>query len=127
MLTNNLINLDIVNLMSIISDNASLILIHFTTVVGIAIPTILMSKRSDKILKALQLGASSTIVGRGGIDGYNYLKNKFSGSEDAQPSGSDSSNPSDNNKPSGSDNNKPSGGDSNKPAPTDGSKNTSGK
>lgn len=108
MLTNNLINLDIVNLMSIISENTALILIHFSGIAVILVPTVLMSKRSDKILKALQIVASSTIATKGGVDGYNYLKHKFSGSENPQPS--DGNNPQDNNKPSGSD--KPSAGDS---------------
>lgn len=115
MLTNNLFNLDIVNLMSIISDNTALILNHFSGIAVIVVPTVLMSK-SDKILKALQIVASSTIATRGGVDGYDYLKHKFSGSENPQPS--DSNNPQDHNKPSGSD--KPSAGDS-------GSKDTSSK
>lgn len=80
MLTNNLFNLDIVNLMSIISDNTALILNHFSGIAVIVVPTVLMSK-SDKILKALQIVASSTIATRGGVDGYDYLKHKFSGSE----------------------------------------------
>ena len=108
MLTNNLINLDIVNLMSIISDNTALILIHFSGIAVIVLPTVLMSKKSDKILKALQIAASTTVATKGGFDGYNYLKHEFSDGENPQPS--DSNNPQVHNKPSGID--KPSAGDS---------------
>ena len=60
MFTNNLINLDIINLMSIISDNTALILIHFSGIAVIVVPTVLYAKKGGgQILQALQAAAAA--------------------------------------------------------------------
>ena len=124
MFTNNLINLDIINLMSIISDNTALILIHFSGIAVIVVPTVLYAKKGGgKILQALQAAAAASTTGKAGVDVYEYYKQKVE-EYNAKP-GNDSNNSQVDNKPSGSDNN------SNKPTHTDGgdsgSKDTSSK
>lgn len=109
--------------MSMISENTALILIHFSGIAVIVLPTVLYASKKGGgiILHALQVTAAASVTGRAGVDLYKYYQQKVE--EYNAKSGDDSNNPQVDNKPSGSEN-KPSpadGGDNNKPAPTDGS------
>ena len=70
----------------------------------VLLPIVLMSKRlGDKVLKGLQGGVATIIIGRGVYDAYNSLNNNSSSTGSGENNSTGNDNKSDNNK---SDNNK---------------------
>jgi len=79
-----------------VSLDLALVFVFFTTIIPSVIPFAFFAGKAltDKIVKAIQIGAGSVIIGRGAIDGYNAWNDRKK-SEDGSKNGSsgDNSNP----------------------------------